>query len=382
MASHAKVPIEVAHARVRVCVIDLDAQSRKRLERVLSERDDVDLVTSGDAEIVVAPFDGRSIPPPSGRTWVLAVAASSALSDALDQGADDVLLQPFTAEEARARIAFALRHVSRPRGATPRAALAEALAHPRGGEVVVRVGDETTRIHVHEGRIVWVHRAGEPTGLSDVFPALDRREAAELTRTARETRRHFADVLVDRGRLDAAEVREGVRRFVEARLGPTLDADGAVALFAPGTLAYHAQLSFERREVARPTQPPPLTTRASGTVETVGREAWVGLVAALRGNGACSVAILDCATGVAVLDDGDDLDTAIAWGLARLITLDGAARSDVMLGGERAHVARALPGSDRFVVYVAYDDPAVNLALARHELAAALASTPSATHGA
>ncbi|MFO0759895.1 MAG: response regulator [Byssovorax sp.] len=75
------------------------------------------------------------------------------LAAAVEAGADDVLLKPFSTEALLHRLRLAALKVASPSRtiSRPREALREALESELGGEVVVRQGERVGRIHVSHG---------------------------------------------------------------------------------------------------------------------------------------------------------------------------------------------------------------------------------------
>lgn len=296
-------------------------------------------------------------------------------------GADDVLLLPCSPQSFAVRALTARESVLHQRPAPwhrPRFVLQQALAHPVGGEVIVRNGAICSKILVSQGRVAWVHDDTEQDPLVDRLRAFGVRvsheELSHVVAECQRTGEHFADVLSRWGLAEREAVVSAVRALVDGRLKATLARRNGVALFLPSRHEERAKLGFTTEELKldnRTMMPPPRPAIPAVSQPLLQPEAVAQCEVAARDvrviDGCIRVAVIHESTSTVVHGDAEPL----AWTLgAALDGLDDT-RADVFAcSAQRCHLARRL--DDECFVYAAFDLQATSLALARRSFATAL----------
>jgi hypothetical protein len=133
------------------------------------------------------------------------------------------------------------------------AALEEGLAHPVGGEVVVRSGDAIGRIYLYKGAIAWVNCSQLRVRLRDTLLANSDINAEELEAALQESqqlRQHFAETLLAWGLIEREKLWECLRIHNARHLGAiTQLRQDPQALFVPLVRTYSAGLIFKLEEL-------------------------------------------------------------------------------------------------------------------------------------
>lgn len=134
-----------------------------------------------------------------------------------------------------------------------RGALEEGLAHPVGGEVVVRSGDTIGRIYLYKGAIAWVNCSQLRVRLRDTLLANSDINAEELEAALQESqqlRRHFAETLLAWGLIEREPLWECLRIHNARHLGAIAQLrQEPQALFVPLVRTYNAGLIFKLEEL-------------------------------------------------------------------------------------------------------------------------------------
>lgn len=289
---------------------------------------------------------------------------AAALVDAVEAGADDVLIKPFSAESLLSRLRLAARR--RASGAqflaSPREALREALESGRGGEVVVRQGDQVGRVHVIDGGVAWATASGGPARVQDIVRhagvTLDDEVVRALLEECRRTGQHFAEVLVEWSLLDATDARECVRAFIAEQLATMFSWAEAAALFLPSSRSYGAGLRFAWSEVVGATLVPRAPASVGVNEAPPMSLAWLGQATLLveeiaKIEGVVGAIALDAHSGTAVVSAGDGVDADVAWSLLSALRALGEGGQEVLATRpEAAYVARAIAGGGALIARV------------------------------
>lgn len=306
-----------------------------------------------------------------------------AAADAYGEGADDVLLTPAPAHGLAVRALVAREAVRRARPAPwhrLRAVLHEALAHPIGGEVVVRGSACDARIVVSRGRVAWVHDHADRGAFRERLRAhgvdVTAEELTAVLAECQRTREHFADVLARWGLADRDAIVDAIRSLVDARLRSAMARRDAAALFVPAHDNAGVQVAFELQELspAPRTVPPPGLGGPSGSIvvhpEMVARaDAIVAELRALTGCAAAAVFHTGAASVVSAAAEDDVL--SIGWTLGAALEVLDDARADVFASNaDRCHVARRLAGAPDCFAFAIFDLATTSLAMGRLGVAA------------
>jgi hypothetical protein len=127
-------------------------------------------------------------------------------------------------------------------------ALSEGLAHPVGGEVVVRSGDVIGRIYLFKGAIAWVNCSSLAVRVRDTLLAHSDIRAEELEAAieeAQRTRKHFAETLLAWGLIEREWLWECLRIHNAQHLRAVAQLqEQPQVLFVPLVRTYSADLVF------------------------------------------------------------------------------------------------------------------------------------------
>jgi hypothetical protein len=134
-----------------------------------------------------------------------------------------------------------------------RAALEEGLAHPVGGEVVVRSGDAIGRIYLYKGAIAWVNCTQLQVGVRDTLLANTDILSEELNAALQESqqlRQHFAETLLAWGLISRERLWECLLIHNARHLGAIAQLrHEPQSLFVPLVRTYSAGLIFKLEEM-------------------------------------------------------------------------------------------------------------------------------------
>lgn len=138
-------------------------------------------------------------------------------------------------------------------------ALREALADRRSGEIVLRCGDHTGRIHVVGGEIAWAQHSSQRLPLGAILKLggvqIDPDTVQEVLEECKRERLHFIEVLEAWGLATREQSREGVRWFLVEQLRQMLAVQGATVLFLPSLLRVTPALTFALEELVELPRP-------------------------------------------------------------------------------------------------------------------------------
>jgi CheY-like chemotaxis protein len=300
--------------------------------------------------------------------------------DAVEAGADDVLVKPFCVDVllSRLRVAASRCATGARKASSPADALREALASDIGGEVVIRRGKEVGRIYVVGGAIGWAGIPGRSLRLDAILNAiglqLDAAARAAILEESRKSRMHFAEIAVQWGYLDPPSARECVRVHVAEQLTTLLSWEGAVAMFLPRARAFLSSLRFNPQELIsdqsvwrEPAKPDADRRTTSVRPSHDLRELEPLLRSAAQIDGTRATVILEGYSGAAAMGSGEQIDVQIAWSLlATLKALGSGSHESIAVQGSTAFVARTLPHGDAILIKL--DLSATTLGLARVSL--------------
>lgn len=313
-------------------------------------------------------------------SYVVALLAPDAWEQAFDaqrRGADDVLLEPASRQAFGVRAALARQILRQRRPAPwhrPRVVLREALAHPTGGDVLLKTESGTTRVLVSRGRVVWVHDEAGGSLLQELQSLGVRIDADELSEAIAEcqrTRDHFVEVLARWGLAERNTVEEATRALVHRRLERALGRKDVVALFLPMQRRGGDSVGFTTdelglsRTIAPPADgvPTSLPTQDTARFDALTRSA-------LAVDGCTSAVVLHYGSATVLSRAGDPGVLPLSWGLGSTLHLLVEDRADaIVCSGERALFARRLPEDGSYFVCVEFDLAATSLALARMSVA-------------
>lgn len=340
---------------------DLDA-ARDALDRMPRQR--VILVTDGGVL-----RKRRSFP---ADVYVLALVGPSAPTDI---EADDVLRRPFEQGELGARLVAAARQLDASRRATVRAVLREAIDARASGEVIVSLGAEAARVHLDQGRFVWLHRTPQPTSIRTLIAAwgleVDDATWRDVLEESRVSRRHFCDVLVEWGMVDREKLRSALQHHLRVELGALLASPVATANFVLENRSFTSTLAFDEHEVMtaaaqrriethpelpafKSLPPPPSAPRAHD---------WFERMAAIPDLVGC--ALMDARTG-AVVERQGSFDEREAWSLVAAFAALGDDAAEVVATSRSAtYLVRSGNPFTNAVLAARFDARAVSPAMAR-----------------
>jgi hypothetical protein len=132
-------------------------------------------------------------------------------------------------------------------------ALSEGLAHPVGGEVVVRSGEVIGRIYLYKGAVAWVNCSSLQTRVRDMLLAHSEINPEELDaalQDSRQERRHFAETLLAWGLIDQERLWHCLRHYNALHLRGIFQLqDDPQVLFVPLVRTYSAGMVFSLEEM-------------------------------------------------------------------------------------------------------------------------------------
>jgi hypothetical protein len=134
-----------------------------------------------------------------------------------------------------------------------RRALDEGLAHPVGGEVVVRSGGTIGRIYLYQGAIAWVNCSQLQLRVRDTLlenAGITPEELDAALQESRQLRQHFAETLLAWGLIDRERLWECLRIHNARHLGSIAQLrHEPQSLFVPLVRTYSAGLIFKLEEL-------------------------------------------------------------------------------------------------------------------------------------
>lgn len=328
-------------------------------------------------------------------------AGRSDIAGGLSAGADDFLLKPVPPDILRSRVRVAARHISGGRHPSRKvlAALEEAI-DAGNGELIVRDGDATARILVHDHAIAWAHITNDSDSLLEALSGdgLSRDELHAAVEEARQTRRSFHGVLVNWGLLTAERLRNVLLAWIRRRVFATLRFRDPQALFVParrvGTNEYSFLLSEvltdDDRAALDPTRglgsvlPPPSSGESwSDSFLTAGTPTPTFerlLDEAMRVEGASSAALFNRLTGVCEGFRGETMDPTVVGAklqTANALLAAGDGLDDFLVSTRGSyHLLRALNNDPDRLLYLIVGRHATTLGAARAALAHIIGEEP------
>ena len=336
---------ETARTRAQVLLADDDPLIRRFLTSLLDGRGfAVEAVDSGQAALdylEAHPFTrivvlDWQMPPPDGvrlcqilrqrygrRIYIIAVTGRppEQLGRLLEAGADDILSKPIEAREFATRMIRA-RHVVE---SGLRGTLLEAAEQvgTSSGVIIARDEHRVGRIHIHGGRVAWVHVTPPARVLTDVLTdaGLAREDLNAVADECRRTQQPFTEVLIEWRLMELDALRTLLAAHFEAELALLAELSGPTVVFIPGAAGPERQIDFSLKELAPwlarkslpPTlHPPSLSPPGGPTPELIER-----MDACFQGlSGATALYLLDSVDGQCVFQAGEGgLDRA--WAVAR-----------------------------------------------------------------
>ncbi|MFO0551651.1 MAG: hypothetical protein U0271_24915 [Polyangiaceae bacterium] len=292
-------------------------------------------------------------------------------------GVDEVLARPLRVDDLRSRLRIAARALSRSR-TSPVDVLAQALAAERSGEVIVASGDESARVHVEQGRIVWVHRSQRAASvrqlLSRAGANIDEEGVRDLLEESRRTRQHFADVVVSWGLVEPAALREALRQHLAEELAIVLGWPSASAAFVADHRASSSaarvsfsgpELGLRARSLSRVSTLQDLPAVEIPSVGDRSVEAWLERVRAIEH--VLGSALVDPKMGRVVGSLGfASSEMTIVWEMARAFTAMGEGAEEILATAhDKAFLVRAAPLLGGLVFVVRFDSARLSPAMAR-----------------
>lgn len=252
---------------------------------------------------------------------------------AIAAGADDFICKPYRAEEVLARLRVATRLLGGRGPSALREVLRESLSAP-GGDVYVRHGGSVGRIMVHEGKIAWAHISSEPGSLHALLTAdtgISSEEIDAVLDECASSQRHFVDVIVDWGLMDAPALHARIQGWIRGKITTMSRWPTRSAFFAPtkrggvdtlfeaadvcpeGLVDERPGVEIAERAGDDPARDGGELRRAILTgvdaEQTIERK----LAAAMAIDGVFTAAIFDGSTGVCLGRRGEPLDDPEIW---------------------------------------------------------------------
>lgn len=198
-------------------------------------------------------------------------------------------------------------------------ALREAIANGASGEIAIRCGEHTGRIHVVRGVIGWAQISSQRVSLGEILRmggvALDDETVAAVLDECKQSRSHFADVLLRWGVATEAELRDGVRWFLVGQLRQMFAFPEATALFLPSTWQQVPPLSFTLEELVEVPSPSSGTHRLSLRVAPFHEGLRERLRKAAERSGVLGVAVVNRSRGDLQGGRGQQLSATVIRGL-------------------------------------------------------------------
>ncbi len=290
-------------------------------------------------------------------------------------GVDEVLARPLRADNLRSRLRIAARALCRLHAGTADV-LAQSLGSGRSGEVIVASGDESARIHLERGRIVWVHRSQHAASIRSLLARaganIDDDSVRDILDESRKSRKHFADVIVGWGLVSPGALREALRQHLSEELTVVLAWPSASATFVADNRPNAAPISFTGKELglraqsgARVSTLQNLPAVANPTVADQKVERW--LERALAAEHVVGSALVDPKLGRVVGSAGfATSEMTLVWEMARAFTAMGEGAEEILAtGSERAFLVRAAPTLGGLIFVVRFDPVRLSPAMAR-----------------
>lgn len=305
--------------------------------------------------------------------------------EGLSAGADDFLTKPLAPDLLLARLAAVARRPSLQKSGNATVMNALRAASEQGdGELVIKSGELSARVFIHEGKVAWAHLSDKPDAILDLVQseaAIRPEEIREVLEECRRTGARLTDTLVAFGLMDRASLRVSLLRWTQRQLEVMSNFPNPQTLFLPKKRHYSEELLFELEELLPEGAPPrrsvaPLSHEASSeggsafALDTSTQDpALLPLVErCMRGEGVIGAAVINRQTGCCLASRGRSLNPDVVW--AHIHALNVVARHEqiedtVIVTSRQFHLVRLLePGGDLFA-YVVVESRGVLLAMAR-----------------
>ncbi|MFO0619674.1 MAG: hypothetical protein U0414_44230 [Polyangiaceae bacterium] len=302
-----------------------------------------------------------------------------------DLAADDFLRRPFDVAELAVRLSAAARRLATDQRTTTRGVLGGAMRTGQSGEVIVSWDSDSARVHLDHGRVAWVHRASRPVSirslLGDLGLEVDDATCRDVIEESRASRRHFADVVVEWGLVDAERMRGALHGYIVTQIGELLGQVGATATFVKEKRAFASAFAFEEHEVlgarrgrrieTRPEMPRvrPASVRPLPAAAPHAASAWFARASCIEDVLGCI--LVDPQSGETIERSGtsEEADDRIVWSLIASFVALGDDGGELLATARGAtYLARAAPGATGIFV-IRFDASRLSPAMARLLLA-------------
>lgn len=329
--------------------------------------------------------------------YLLLASVRNRRSDVLEglaSGADELLSKPVPPDLLLARVELARRRLFST-GASARVvmqALVDAQTE-RDGELVVRDADISARVYFCGGQVGWLHASDESYSLVDILgstPAIDSETAREVVAECRRRHSKLVDVLIDRGLVERARLRECLQSWFSRKLSFLLQLPHPQTLFLPKRLRYSEDLLFSLEELGvgpelsgvTPSMPPPPVSAFPRTWsqaflqdEDPSNHLSELVARCMSAEGIVATAVVDRLTGRSLASNGELMNPDIAWATiqnASLVETHESVEYSAIVTATSFHLLYTVDPSTNRLVYAAFDRSRTSLAAARLNLKSAL----------
>lgn len=405
---------------MRILVADDDSVFRRFVKRIVEEKmgDEVTLVEDGKAALRAAlspdPPDvllldwlmpemngtqvckivrAASIPVQPYVLFATARARREEVIECLATGADDLLTKPIAPDLLIARLNVPKLRVRYQLPAAQRVKKALVEGCKEGsGELVVRSGETSARVFVHDGRVAWAHLADGSGGLLEIL-APDAGVSSESARAAieecRRTGGSLSETLVKWGFVDRARLRESIGVWIRKKVDAICRLPEPEVLFLPTKRSYAEDMLFDLDELIGRVEssshslsslPVPAAEQRPTLIPSSG---WDGaffpsreqhpdielLLKHCQGvDGVLGVAVLDRLSGCCLGKLGAELNADVAW--AHIQCINSVLREErvedsVVSTDRHFHMALVIPARPTAFVYCLLDSSKTALGIAR-----------------
>lgn len=293
-----------------------------------------------------------------------------------DAGADDVVRRPLHLEDIRIRLRLAARSLTR-RSQTPRDVLRDAMRSGRSGEVVVSSGESSARVHVEEGRIAWVHRAGHAVSVRALVARcgvdLDDAAARDVVEESRASRKYFGDILIEWEIVDRIAFERALKQVLEEELVALLAWDDATATFVSNQRPPSSSIAFTEAELRFPdppsvriaTQPDMPAVRIADAADPAAVQAWLTRMSAIPNIASCI--LLDERHGIVLGSSGFvEATMNVAWELAGAFSALGPESEELLASTKSfAYLVRSARPTIPAIAIVGFEVSLLSPAMAR-----------------
>jgi len=299
---------------------------------------------------------------------------------AFQSGADDFITKPYQAEEVLTRLRVAERVVRTTSAeGTLHRAFTEATQSP-GGDLIVRSGSRAGRIMLHGGRVAWAHVSDEPGTLAAMLasePSITKDDVKSVIEECTETGRSFAEVLVERGIIDAGPLRALSRAWIAGKIATICAFPAPTVIFSPETRTYSGHILFAPEEVAPPellevTKEPKLASTGAALPPERPELAALALIERVMAiDGALSAAVFDGHTGGCLGARGEPLELDLVWHQLKIAANESLVDLDdiIITTSQRLYILRPISSEPSRCLFIALDRADARLGMVRLALA-------------